>query len=239
MPNLAVIIPALNEAGNIRQLVEEVIWTVPARMIVADNGSVDDTALEAQAGGALVVVEPRRGYGYACAAGVREAGRTAADVIAFIDGDYSFLPAELPVVLAPVLSGHADLCLGSRWLGHIAPDAMPVQQQFGNWLTAQLMRRLYGLQLTDLGPFRAIRADLLTDLDMQEMTYGWPAEMLVKATRRGAHIVEVPVSYHARRSGRSKVSGTLRGTVLAARSILGVTLRYARRSNRYAPRRTL
>jgi glycosyltransferase involved in cell wall biosynthesis len=234
MPDVAVIIPALNEAGHIRQLVEEVIRTVPARVIVADNGSTDGTTLEAQAGGALVVSEPRRGYGYACAAGAHEAGRTGADVIAFIDGDYSFLPAEIPVVLAPVLSGRADLCLGSRRLGLIAPGAMPVQQRFGNWLTALLMRRLYGLQLTDLGPFRAIRADLLAGLDMQEMTYGWPAEMLVQAARRGAHIVEVPVSYHARRSGRSKVSGTVRGTVLAARSILGVTLRYAGRPIRRA-----
>ncbi len=229
MPTVAVIIPALNEAGNIRQLVEEVAHAVAARVIVADNGSTDRTALEAQAGGATVVSEARRGYGYACAAGVRAALDAGADVLAFLDGDFSFLPAELPVVLAPILAGRADLCLGSRSLGRRAPGAMPLQQQFGNWLAARLMWLFYGAQLTDLGPFRAIRGDLLARLDMREMTYGWPAEMLVKAARRGACIIEVPVSYQARRSGRSKVSGTLRGTVLAARCILGVTLRYARR----------
>ena len=154
--------------------------------------------------------------------------RLGAEIVVFLDGDYSFLPAELPAVLAPVLEERADLCLGSRWLGHIAPGAMPPQQRFGNWLAARLMNRLYGLRITDLGPYRAIRTDLLLRLDMQEMTYGWPAEMMVKTARRGARIVEVPVSFHSRRAGKSKVSGTLRGTVLAARYILGVTLRYAR-----------
>jgi glycosyltransferase involved in cell wall biosynthesis len=224
----AVIIPALNEAGNIRLLVEEVAATVAAQVIVVDNGSTDATAGEAQAGGAQVVSEPRRGYGYACAAGFRAAVERGAAVIAFLDGDYSFLPVELPAVLWPVLEGRADLCLGSRWLGRIAPGAMPPQQRFGNWLTARLMSRWYGLKVTDLGPYRAVRTDLLSRLQMQEMTYGWPAEMMVKAARCGARIVEVPVSYHSRRAGRSKVSGTLRGTVLAARYILGVTLRYSR-----------
>lgn len=223
----AVIIPALNEAGNIRQLVEELERTAAVQRIVVDNGSTDETGAEARAGGAVVVYEPRRGYGYACAAGFRAALESGAEVVAFLDGDYSFLPAELPSVLAPVQDGRADLCLGSRWLGHIAPGAMPAQQRFGNWLTARLMNRLYELKITDLGPFRAIRTDLLATLDMREMTYGWLPEMLVKAAHRGAHIVEVPVSYHSRRAGRSKVSGTFRGTVLAARYILGVTLRYS------------
>jgi glycosyltransferase involved in cell wall biosynthesis len=224
----AVIIPALNEAGNIRQLVEEVRRTVVAQVIVVDNGSTDATAAEARAGDAQVVSEPRRGYGYACAAGFKAAVALRAEIVAFLDGDYSFLPAELPAVLAPVLEDRADLSLGSRWLGHIAPGAMPPQQRFGNWLAARLMNRLYSLRITDLGPYRAIRTDLLLRLDMQEMTYGWPAEMMVKTARSGARIVEVPVSFHSRRAGKSKVSGTLRGTVLAARYILGVTLRYAR-----------
>ncbi len=223
----AVIIPALNEAGNIRDLVEEVNRVIATQVIVVDNGSTDATAGVARAAGALVVSEPRRGYGYACAAGFRAAVALGAEVLVFLDGDYSFLPAELPAVLAPVIEDRADLCLGSRWLGDIAPGAMPPQQRFGNWLTARLMNRLYGLQITDLGPYRAIRTALLAALGMQEMTYGWPAEMLVKAARHDARIVEVPVSYHSRRAGRSKVSGTLRGTVLAARYIVGVTLRYA------------
>jgi len=224
---LAVVIPALNEAGNIRDLVQEVRRVVPAVVIVVDNGSTDATAALAAAGGAVVVAEPRRGYGYACQAGVRQAVKLQADAVVFLDGDYSFLPAELPRLLLPILQDRADLVLGSRWLGHIETGAMPPQQRFGNWLAARLMCRLYGMRVTDLGPYRAIRLPLLLGLDMQEMTYGWPTEMMVKAARRNARIVETPVSYHVRRSGRSKVSGTLRGTLLAARYILGVTLRYA------------
>lgn len=224
---LAVIIPALNEAGNIRSLVLDVRQVVPAQVIVVDNGSTDDTAAAAAASGALVVNEPRRGYGYACQAGVRKARELQVGIVVFLDGDYSFLPAELPRLLLPILEDRADLVLGSRWLGHIAPGAMPPQQRFGNWLAARLMRRLYRVPVTDLGPYRAILLPLLLSLDMQEMTYGWPTEMMVKAARRNARIIETPVSYHRRRTGRSKVSGTLRGTVLAARYILGVTLRYA------------
>jgi hypothetical protein len=142
--------------------------------------------------------------------------------------DYSFLPGELPTVLRSVLAGEADLVLGSRYRGHIAPGAMPPQQRFGNWLVARLMKALYGLPLTDLGPYRAIRYPLLISLNMQEMTFGWPTEMIVKAAQQQARIIEVPVSFHNRRAGRSKVSGTLRGTILAGWFILGVTLRYAR-----------
>jgi glycosyltransferase involved in cell wall biosynthesis len=224
---IAVVIPALNEVGTMRALVEEVRQTVPALVVVVDNGSTDGTAGAAQAGGALVVAEPQRGYGYACAAGVAAAAARQADVVVFLDGDYSFRPAELPRLLAPILWDQADLVLGSRWLGGIAPGAMPPQQRLGNWLAARLMNGLYGTALTDLGPYRAVRLPLLLSLDMREMTYGWPAEMMVKARRRGARLVEVPVGFHSRRWGRSKISGTVRGTVLAAWHILGVTVRYA------------
>jgi len=227
MTKIAVIIPALNEAGNIKPLVADVLETMPARVIVVDNGSSDETAEEARAAGAEVVHEPRRGYGYACAAGT--AAARDAHVLAFLDGDHSSLPSELPTIVSPILSDEADLVLGSRPLGHIAPGAMPPQQRFGNWLASRLMNLLYGLAVTDLGPYRAIRRSLLEALEMQEMTYGWPTEMMVKAARRGARIIEVPVSYHSRHAGRSKVSGTLRGTILAAWYILGVTLRYARK----------
>jgi glycosyltransferase involved in cell wall biosynthesis len=222
---VTVIIPALNEAGNIRCLVEEVRATVPVSVLVVDNGSQDATGEEALAGGARLVREPRRGYGYACAAGAAAAGE--ADVLVFLDGDYSFLPADLPRLLAPLLADQADLVLGSRELGHIAPGAMPAHQRLGNRLVAWLVKRLYGLQISDMGPYRAVRRAWLRRLDMCEMTYGWPAEMIVKAARRGARVCEVPVRYHSRAAGRSKVSGTLRGTLLAAWSILGVILRYA------------
>jgi glycosyltransferase involved in cell wall biosynthesis len=222
---VTVIIPALNEAGNIRRLVEEVRATAPVTVLVVDNGSQDDTGQEALAGGARLVREPRHGYGYACAAG---AAAAEADVLVFLDGDYSFLPADLPGLLAPLLADQADLVLGARELGHIAPGAMPAHQRLGNRLVAWLMKRLYGLQISDLGPYRAVRRAWLERLDMREMTYGWPAEMIVKAARGGARVCEVPVSYHSRRAGRSKVSGSLRGTLLAGWFILGVTLRYAR-----------
>ena len=222
---VTVIIPALNEAGNIRRLVEEVRAAVPVSVLVVDNGSQDATGEEARAGGARLVREPRRGYGYACAAGAAAAGE--ADVLVFLDGDYSFLPADLPRLLAPLLADQADLVLGSRELGHIAPGAMPVHQRLGNRLVAWLVKRLYGLQISDLGPYRAVRRTWLRRLDMCEMTYGWLVEMIVKAVRHGARVCEVPVSYHSRAAGRSKVSGTLRGTLLAAWFILGVTLRYA------------
>lgn len=225
MDRVTVIIPALNEAGNIQRLVQEVLAIAPVQVIVVDNGSTDTTAQEARAAGAQVVTEVRRGYGFACAAGAIAAQE--ADILVFLDGDYSFQPKELPLILAPILAGQADLVLGSRYRGQIAPGAMPPHQRFGNWLVAHLMNWLYGLSLTDLGPYRAIRRSLLEQLEMREMTFGWPTEMMTKAARRGARLVEVPVSFHPRRAGRSKVSGTVRGTILATWFILGVTLRYA------------
>ena len=225
--SIAVIIPARNEAGNIGRLVSEVMETLQAQVIVVDNASNDTTADEARSAGAQIVFEAEPGYGYACAAGVAAASAQGADVLAFLDGDFSFLPVELPTILNPILAGEADLVLGSRWRGHIASGAMPPQQRFGNWLAARLMNYLYDLSITDLGPYRAIRQTLLEELDMREMTYGWPTEMMVKAAKRGARVIEVPVSCHRRQFGRSKVSGTVRGTILAAWFILGVTLRYA------------
>jgi glycosyltransferase involved in cell wall biosynthesis len=224
---ISVIIPALNEAGNIAALVAEVFAIAPVEVIVVDNGSTDVTATEAQSAGARVVSEPRRGYGYACAAGV--AAAPTAEVLAFLDGDYSFLPDDLPGLIQPIERGEADLVLGSRTRGHIERGSMPPQQRWGNWLTARLMNLLYGLSITDLGPYRAVRQSVLDQIDMQEMTYGWPVEMIVKAAKHHARIVEVPVNYHSRRAGQSKVSGTLRGTLLAGWRIMNVTLRYARR----------
>ncbi len=224
----AVIIPALNEAGNIDALVRETLLQPIEWVIVVDNGSVDETAVLAKKAGAIVVSEPRRGYGFACAAGTAVAATLDADILIFMDGDYSSLPTEIPRLLAPILQNEVDLSLGSRTLGHIAAGAMPPHQRFGNWLSSWLMGWLYDISVTDLGPYRAIRAQLLHELRMSEMTFGWPTEMMVKVARGNGRIQEVPVSWHMRRSGQSKVSGTIRGSILAAYYILGVTIRYAR-----------
>jgi glycosyltransferase involved in cell wall biosynthesis len=224
MSDTVVVIPALNEAGHIGELVRETARQPGVEVIVVDNGSTDGTEKIAAAAGARVVKEPRRGYGFACAAG---AAATDADFIVFLDGDYSSLPSEMPVLLGPIMNGSADLVLGSRVMGGIKPGAMPIHQRFGNRLATGLMGLLYGLRVTDLGPYRAIRSDLLDQLQMREMTFGWPTEMMVKSARLKARITEVPVSYHPRRSGRSKVSGTVKGSVLAGYYIIGVTLRYA------------
>jgi glycosyltransferase involved in cell wall biosynthesis len=225
---IAAVIPALNEAPSIGRVVHGLrtqATTSLARVIVVDNGSSDGTATVARAAGATVVAEPRRGYGYACRAGVLAAD---ADIIVLLDGDAADDPADLPRVLAPILAGSADLVVGSRSLGTLEPGAMTPHQVFGNWLAATIMRRLYGVAVSDLGPFRAIRrADLLA-LDMREMTYGWSVEMMVKAARAGLRYHEVAVSYRRRAGGVSKVAGTLSGSVRAGWCILSTTFRYWR-----------
>ena len=225
--SVAVIIPARNEESPLPGVLAEIPQAVAGTVIVVDNGSTDRTAEVSRQAGVTLVSEPRAGYGYACAAGVRVAAERNAQVLVFLDADGSFDPAQIPDLLTPIGAGQADLVLGSRPAGGIEPGAMPLHARFGNWLVARLMRLLYGLRVTDLGPYRAIRTDLLAQLGMQEMTYGWPTEMMVKAARRGARVVEVPVCYRVRRGGRSKVSGTVRGTLLATKAILFVTLRYA------------
>jgi glycosyltransferase involved in cell wall biosynthesis len=222
--NITLIIPALNEAACIGPLLAELPAGLAQQVLVVDNGSTDDTAGAARRAGAQVIGESRRGYGAACAAGVAAA---TGDVLVFMDGDGSFVPGELERLVAPIAQGAADLTLGSRLRGGMAPGAMPPHQHFGNWLVARLMYLLYGVPLTDLGPFRAVRRDLLAVLDMREHTYGWPVEMIVKAARHRARIVELPVSYRPRMAGRSKVGGTVQGTVLATYRILRTTLRYA------------
>lgn len=194
---------------------------------MVDNGSTDRTAEIARAAGARVVVEPAQGYGAACLAGARAA--EPADVLVFLDGDRSDDPAEMPIVLRPILEGRADLVIGSRLRGIAASGALTPQQRFGNRLVTGVIRLLYGLRLSDIGPFRAITLDVLRDLRMEERSYGWPVEMIVKATKKRYRVVEVPVSCR-RRLGRSKVAGTLRGSVLAGYHLLSTTFRHAWRS---------
>ncbi len=220
------VIPALNEEAVIGQVVRNLPRDLLYQVIVVDNGSTDDTGTVAWEAGAVVVTEPERGYGAACAAGVALARRLGATVIVLLDGDASDVPSDLHAILTPVLAGDADFVMGSRARGNVEPGALTPQQRFGNWLAARILRR-YGLAITDLGPFRAIRADALTALDMHERTYGWSTEMLVKAARAGLRVREVPVSYRKRAGGKSKVGGTIRGSIKAAVVILQTAYRYA------------
>ncbi len=226
-PSVIAVIPALNEEAAIGGVVRNLPRDLLAHIIVVDNGSTDRTAAVAWEAGAVVVAEPERGYGAACAAGVEMARRLGADIIVLMDGDASDVPGDLPAILAPVRAEEADLVMGSRAGENVERGALTPPQRFGNWLTARILRR-YGLCVTDVGPFRAIRADAFATLRMQERTYGWSTEMLVKAARAGLRVREVPVSYRRRAGGRSKVAGTIRGSVKAGVVILQTAFRYAR-----------
>jgi glycosyltransferase involved in cell wall biosynthesis len=223
---IVAVIPAWNEEGSIGRVVAAVPGDLVAEVIVVNNGSTDRTPEVAEAAGARVVFEPQRGYGAACKAGLDAASN--ADILVYLDGDASDQPEELANVLGPVTRGEAELVIGSRLLGQREAGAMPPHAVFGNWLTARLVRLLYGVRITDLGSFRAIRRADLEALDMRERTYGWPVEMIVKAARRGYRIHEVPVR-HRKRIGKSKVAGTLTGSLKAAFFILFTTFRYALR----------
>lgn len=227
-PRIFAVIPALNEAPSIERVVEGLRaqpLLASGEVIVVDNGSTDGTGEIARRAGAQVVREERRGYGYACLAGVLAAEE--AEVIVLLDGDAADDPGDLPRVLAPLLEGAADLVVGSRALGTRDRGSMTWQQVVGNELASFMMRTIYGVRVTDVGPFRAIGRDDLLALDMQEMTYGWPSEMIVKAARTGYRYQEVPVSYR-RRIGVSKVGDTIVNSLKVGWYIISTILRYSR-----------
>lgn len=220
-----VIIPAFDEEGAIGQVVRELPRAIVRDVLVCDNDSTDATAARAAEAGAIIVPAPRRGYGSACLAGhayiAARADGVMPDVVAYVDGDGSDFPAQLPLLLAPIAEKRAELVIGSRALGRREAGAMQPHQRFGNWLSTRLIRAFWGARFTDLGPFRAVRYPTLLTLDMRDPDFGWTVEMQVKAAKLGVPAVEVPVDYRARAHGVSKVSGSALNSYLAGRKILG------------------
>lgn len=226
---MSVIIPTRNEASAISRVLADLPADLITEVLVVDSNSTDGTPEIAAKMGARVLREPRPGYGRACLTGLAEVN--SPDIVVFLDGDYSDRPAELALLLDPIIDGHADITLGSRLGQQRTPGALPWHAVFGNWLAATLIRHLYRVKISDLGPFRAARADALRELALEETTYGWAVEMILKGALQGFRIVEVPVSYHPR-IGKSKISGTVKGTLGAAWFILSRIMLYHFRRRR-------
>ena len=218
-----VIIPAYNEERSIGLVLRDMPWDLVGEVIVCDNASQDRTARVAREGGATVIHQPRKGYGSACLKGMehllRKTEAERPDIVVFIDADYSDHPEEMRGLVRPIMERGFAKVIGSRTLGEREKGALMPQQVFGNWLATTLIRWIYGYRFTDLGPFRAIKWERLLELDMRDPDYGWTVEMQVKAAMQGFRCMEIPVKYR-RRVGESKVSGTLRGTVMAGYKIL-------------------
>ena len=227
MPSIKVIIPAVNEGESIGKVVSEIPKSVD-EIIVVNNGSTDDTHANAEKAGATVLLEERKGYGFACLKGMQyiEQQSKTPDVIVFIDGDYSDYPEELEIVVAPIFEDDVDFVVGARTKALREPGSMTPQQVFGNQLATFLMRLFFRARFTDLGPFRAIKYEKLKILDMQDKTYGWTVEMQLKVLKKKMAYCEVPVRYK-RRIGVSKVSGTIKGTIFAGVKILGWIFKYS------------
>ena len=221
-PTIDVIIPAFNEEAPIAKVLTDIPKGLVREVIVCNNASTDMTAEVAQANGATVLFQPDKGYGNACLKGIEylknKPQTEQPDIVIFIDADYSDYPEEMPDLIAPLLNGH-DLVIGSRATGDLEKGAMTPQQIFGNWLATNLIRLFYNYEFTDLGPFRAIKYDKLIELDMQDRDFGWTVEMQVKAAKLKFKCTEIPVKYRVR-IGKSKISGTVKGTFLAGHKIL-------------------
>jgi glycosyltransferase involved in cell wall biosynthesis len=229
-PRIAVLIPALNEETTLPRVLADLPKALVEEVVVVDNGSSDRTPTVASAAGATVLYESRRGYGWACLAGIEYLKTKSPDILVFLDGDHSDHADELPALILPIVSEGYDLVIGSRTKGEADPGALLPQARFGNVLATFLIRLLYGFRYSDLGPFRAMRFPALLRLEMTDRTYGWTVEMQIKAIRQGLRITEVPVRYRKRTGGTSKVSGTIKGTVLAGYKILWTVFRYTWRT---------
>lgn len=224
---IKVIIPAFNEENAVGKVIGDIPKDQVSEVIVVNNASTDRTEKTARALGATVLNEPEKGYGNACLKGIRYLANhgTKPDVVVFLDADYSDYPEELPMLVEPIASGTHDLVIGSRTLGERESGSMTIPQVFGNWLATTLLKLLYGANFTDLGPFRAIRYSSLIQLNMQDKTFGWTVEMQLKAIKKHLKYMEVPVSYRVR-TGKSKISGTVRGTIMAGYKILWTIFKY-------------
>ena len=225
--DIKVIIPAFNEGDSISKVIEEIPKSV-SEIIVVNNNSTDDTAVNAQKAGATVLTETQKGYGFACLCGMHYIDNQSKppDIIVFLDGDYSDYPEDLTKIVRPILNEDIDFVVGARKKNQREPGSMTPQQVFGNQLATFLMRLFFGAKFTDLGPFRAIKYEKLKELEMQDKTYGWTVEMQLKALRKKLAYKEVPVRYK-RRIGVSKVSGTVKGTIFAGVKILGWIFKYS------------
>ena len=224
---VCLVIPALNEAEVIAEVVRSVPRTVVNQIIVVDNGSTDATAQAAGNAGAIVVSHPTRGYGRACRAGMNAAVRAGADIVVFIDGDGSDCPEFMNELIRPIQESRFDFVIGSRTRGTREPGSLNTPQIFAAWLAGWLLRARYGVNFTDMSPFRAIRSELLQSLPMREETYGWNLEMQMLVAQKRARILEIPVNHRRRRGGVSKVSGTFKGTILATLRIAATFFRVA------------
>jgi len=221
-----VIIPAYNEQNSIGSVIEAIPKHLVRDIIVVDNNSIDETYINARNAGAVVVKETGQGYGYACLRGIEKAKENdeRADVIVFLDADFSDHPEEISLLLNKIWNG-ADLVIGNRVKSKRSKGSMTPQQVFGNWLACWLMKVLYGYRYRDLGPFRAIKLDKLIELNMEDKTYGWTVEMQLKALKQHLVIAQVDVSYR-KRIGKSKISGTIKGTILAGYKIISTIFKY-------------
>lgn len=224
---ISVIIPAFNEENGVGRVIAEIPKDLIREIVVVNNASTDDTERIAKEAGAIVLRELTPGYGRACLKGIDYLKTLHAppDVVVFLDADHSDYPEEMPQLVNPIVSANVDLVIGSRALGKKESGAMTPQQIFGNWLATRLLKFFYGVKFTDLGPFRAIRFSSLLALDMQDKTYGWTVEMQLKAAKKKMTCIEVPVRYR-KRIGFSKISGTVKGTVLAGYKILTTIFKY-------------